>query len=237
MKSYFENRQVDENYYDNFQIPSYLFDVLPSNKSARILDIGCGLGQYIKKLNDLNYTSVLGIDISREAVDICKSNSLNVAQISNIRDFTVLDSERFDFAICSHVLEHLAKHEIIETLLHIRENLLSANGVLVIMVPNAQSLSGTYWAYEDFTHNTLFTAGSLIYVLTAAGFKDIQFLDVSGLSGSNYLSFLIKSVLLFIFRLLQNFKFKITSATFHKPSPVIYTWEIKALASNSKINN
>jgi len=45
------------------------------------------------------------------------------------------------------------------------------------MVPNAQSPVGCYWAYEDFTHTTLFTAGSLYYVLKMAGFKEITFVD------------------------------------------------------------
>ena len=32
-----------------------------------------------------------------------------------------------------------------------------------------------YWAYEDFTHYTLFIAGSLLYVLREAGFTNIEF--------------------------------------------------------------
>ena len=233
LESYFKSRQVDESYYNDFLIPRYLMDVLPKNKNAKILDIGCGLGQYMVKLRELDYTSVLGIDISTEAINICKSKRLNAIQIPNINEFKVLESEKFDFAILSHVLEHLPKDKVIDTLFHIREYLLSKNGFLVIMVPNAQSLSGAYWTYEDFTHNTMFTAGSLLYVLNAAGFKNIHFLDPNGFVGSNYFKTRIKSIFLNLFKSIENLKFKITSSTYHKPSPIIYTWELKAIVSNN----
>lgn len=48
------------------------------------------------------------------------------------------------------------------------------------MVPNAQSYTGAYWRYEDFTHNIMFTAGSSTYVLRSAGFENIEFLDPDG---------------------------------------------------------
>jgi SAM-dependent methyltransferase len=235
LDSYFKSRQVDASYYDDFLIPHYLMDVLPGNKNAKILDIGCGLGQYMVKLRELDYSSVLGIDISTEAINICKSKGLNAMQIRTIDEFKVLESEKFDFAILSHVLEHLPKDNVIDTLFHIREHLLSKNGFLVIMVPNAQSLSGTYWAYEDFTHNTMFTAGSLLYVLKAAGFKNIHFLDPSGFVGNNFFKTRIKSIFLYIFKSIENLKFKITSSTYHKPSPIIYTWELKVIVSNNNI--
>ncbi len=50
-------------------------------------------------------------------------------------------------------------------------------------MPNAQSHTGCYWAYEDFTHNTLFTAGSLLYVLKMAGFAHIEIIDKDALVG------------------------------------------------------
>jgi hypothetical protein len=46
LESYFKSRQVDERCYNHFLISRDLIDVLPK-KSAKILDIGCGLGQYM----------------------------------------------------------------------------------------------------------------------------------------------------------------------------------------------
>lgn len=64
---------------------------------------------------------------------------------------------------------------------YIKETLLTDKGQVFIRVPNAQSNIGCYWAYEDFTHNLLFTAGSLLFVLCSAGFENIKLIDQYGL--------------------------------------------------------
>lgn len=230
IESYFKARQIDLDYYNEFNLPQYLRFQLPENKNSDILDIGCGLGQMLSTLKENGYTSLTGIDISNEAINACRKKDLNVFQINNITDF-VVTGRKYDFIIMSHVLEHLNKNEVISTLSHIRSHLLSDTGKLLIMVPNAQSPTGTYWAYEDFTHNTLFTAGSMIYVLKSAGFDEITFIDQDGLSGSKGLKKMLKKVLLKLFKLSEKLKFKATGATYHQPSPRIYTWELKVLAS------
>ncbi|MBK7370676.1 MAG: hypothetical protein IPJ09_04415 [Saprospiraceae bacterium] len=85
----------------------------------------------------------------------------------------------------SHVLEHIEKINIIDTLITIKSYLLAESGSFVVMVPNAQSVTGAYWMYEDFTHTTLFTSGSIYYVLKSQpknGFqKNILFLESKNL--------------------------------------------------------
>ena len=41
-------------------------------------------------------------------------------------------------------------------------------GILITAVLN--TTTGSYWAFEDFTHETLFTCGSLEYVLSEHSF-------------------------------------------------------------------
>jgi SAM-dependent methyltransferase len=233
--SYFKSRQIDAEYYAQADLPLYLKDQLPANKTSNILDIGCGLGQMLSKFKSYGYTSLTGIDISNEAIAACKANNLNVFKINDITDFNAPE-QKYDFAIMSHVLEHLDKDKVISTLSHIRTNILKDSGELLIMVPNAQSPAGTYWAYEDFTHNTLFTAGSMIYVLKSAGFQSITFIDEDGFYAVKGLKKIIKKGLLNLFKLIEKIKFIAVGATYHKPSPKIYTWELKVLAT-SKIQN
>ena len=54
------------------------------------------------------------------------------------------------------------------------------------MVPNAQAITGAYWRYEDFTHEQLFTTGSLYYVLLDNGFDEIKFLDIYATSNIRF---------------------------------------------------
>jgi len=153
-------------------------------------------------------------------------------QRANIIDFAEQSAEKYELIVMSHVLEHIKKDEIIFTLKGIRNNLLDENGKLCLMVPNAQSNTGSYWAYEDFTHTTLFTTGSILYVLKAAGFNNIKFLDPNGTENSNIILKLIKNTFLPIYRIKKNFWNKITSSSFHRQSPEIFTFELKVLASS-----
>ena len=131
----------------------------------------------------------------------------------------------------NHVLEHLEKESIIEILSKIKEHLLDKDGKLLITVPNAQSNTGCYWAYEDFTHNTLFTAGSIDFVLKSAGFSNISFLDIDGTAGYPLYKKNIKKLFLWLYKKKINFWNRITSSSFHKPSIQIYTYELKVLAN------
>ena len=172
---YFRYRNINPEDYSSFRLPKYLLAVLPEDKDAKILDIGCGFGQVLQGLRNKGYTNIYGMDISNEAVEYCRSAGLNVELSFNLEDYAHKHLNAYDFIVMSHVLEHIEKPQIIDTLSIVRKKLLSENGKLVVMVPNAQSNTDSYWAYEDFTHTTLFTAGSLFYVLKAAGFDTLNF--------------------------------------------------------------
>ena len=48
-------------------------------KSARILDIGCGSGSFLKALSEHGYTEITGIDLSEEQVKL--AHQLGVTQV------------------------------------------------------------------------------------------------------------------------------------------------------------
>ncbi len=131
----------------------------------------------------------------------------------------------------SHVLEHMPKDQIIDTLRHIRMNILNSSGGIAIMVPNGQAYMGCYWAYEDFTHNLLFTAGSLEYVLKCAGFSKIMVLDPYGTSNNPILIRFVRQILVKMYYYWKRFWMKIMGNSYHVPSPVVYTWEVKVIAT------
>jgi len=230
-EAYFQYRGVSPEYYDNYRLPPYFQEALPKEREARILDIGCGFGQMLCALKKQGYRNIEGVDISREACDHCARLGLTVAPIADLESFCKgKPKPEYDLIIMSHVLEHIEKSRIIPTVRSIREGLLVPGGSLLVMVPNAQSNTGCYWAYEDFTHSTLFTAGSLYFVLKASGFGDIKFLDPEGLEGGRLLFRLPKKVFLRYYRARIHFWNLVTNSAFHTPSPQIFTFELKALA-------
>lgn len=200
---------------------------LPKNKDAFILDIGCGVGNFIgdcvvthKRVN------VKGVDISDDAVKYAQSINLPVEKIESIESFAQSASEKYDFILMSHVLEHIDKKSIIGTLRIIKDRLLKDDGVLFIVVPNAQSSTHAYWAYEDFTHTVLFTTGSLIYVLKSAGFS-YDLVDLDSFIGGAPWSNRFRRILLPIYKKLKQFERYITQSYYHQPSPISFAYELK----------
>jgi len=228
---YFSFRNVAPNFYDDYSLPAYLKQVLPKERNAAILDIGCGFGQMLKALQAEGYKNLSGIDVSAEAIEFCSGQGLNVEKIGTISNYCREIRNKYDFIVMSHVIEHIEKHEIIETLRSIRTYLLKEGGRFMVMTPNAQSNTGCYWAYEDFTHTTVFTAGSLFFVLKSAGFKNVEFIDPLGTVGSRPVVKLIKRILIPLYATNMALWNLVTNSSFHRPSPQIFTFEIKAVAS------
>lgn len=229
IKKYFTNRNVDEEYMSNYEIPKYLKSILPEDKNSQVLDIGCGFGYILKSLKSLGYKNLNGIDISDEAVSFCKKNNLEVKQVKSLDEFFVSNTKKYDFVLMTHVIEHIPKDKIIETLKQIK-NTLSENGILYLTTPNAQSNTGSYWMFEDFTHTTIFTPGSIIYVLKSAGFNNVNFIDPADLMRHSFGARILKIFLLKLYKLNKKFWNKVTASSYHKPSPEIYSFEIKVAA-------
>ncbi len=229
--AYFSNRNVTDTSYSDYTLPRYLAPYFTeADKDLAILDIGCGLGQTLGYLKKKGFTNLFGIDINDESIDICKKNGLAVEMVNDTREFALKSGKKFDRIIMSHVLEHIRKEDMIDTLVHIKKYLLKEGGVFLLMVPNAQSYTGSYWRYEDFTHNILFTSGSCIYVLRSAGFTQIDFIDPDGTQHMNPAKRIIIKLLLSYHRFKENCWNKILQTSFHKGSPRIYTFELKVAA-------
>ncbi len=162
-------------------------------------------------------------------IKFCKKSNLHVEELdldNLLNPFNI----KFDVIILSHIIEHIPKYEIINTLSFIKHEFLENNGKLLIAVPNAQSNTNAYWAYEDWTHTTLFTSGSLYYVLRAAGYDNVDFLDIDCTLGGKGIKTVIRKLLLKLYQFNINFWNNVTCSSYHKPSQQIFSYEIKCRA-------
>jgi len=226
--SYFDLRNVQAYEYEDYELPFYLKKIfLNLSPTSRILDYGCGFGQLLDALKKSGFSNICGADIDGQALEV----SGKIHQVYDCREIGWVNelTNSFDLIIMSHVLEHFPKDEMISRLIQIR-TLLKDNGKIVIMVPNAQSNTGAYWAYEDFTHHYLFTSGSIYYVLKAAGFSKVDFIDIDCLEGLKPSKKLVRKLFLSLYRMNFNFWNRITASSFHRPSPQIFSYEIKVSA-------
>lgn len=123
-------------------------------------------------------------------------------------------------------MEHFPKDNAIVILAKLRD-VLKPGGGIIVTVPNAQSHTGAYWAYENFTHYTMFTSGSLYYVFRFAGFRDVAFLHTDCLE--DWLQEVFRKILLKFYRINYIFWNKVTDSSTHIASLLIFSCEVKAL--------
>lgn len=79
-------------------------DPLNIDKTAKILDLGCGPGYFLKAMRDRGYQDVLGLTLGTQDLTLCQSQGLRVDK----RDMNFLSErdESIDLLWCRHSLEH-----------------------------------------------------------------------------------------------------------------------------------
>lgn len=119
--------------------PDYILTGLVkySNRNAVIVDIGCGRGELLQRLNRLGYSKTFGFDpYAPLRNDV---NNMTRGGVSDARD--VLGPASCDVVIMNHVLEHVQDQQgIIASV----SDILKDGGVCIVRVP-IQS-----WAYRKF---------------------------------------------------------------------------------------
>lgn len=227
---YFGARGLNSQIYSTEPLSNIYKSILPKNQTARILDYGCGQGVFLMQLQNAGYTNIFGADILKPRVNELNERGLQVTMTDGSPEDISKLPKGFDLIVLSHVLEHFPKNHILPALTALR-SLLSPTGKLFVAVPNAQSATGPYWAYEDYTHSTLFTAGSLLHYLELAGFHRVELIDPYGIMNLPFWKKRVRLFLRSIFLLKTHLWNLATDSHFHRPSPQIFTYDIKALAS------
>ena len=152
-------------------------ELFPSDKSIRILDMGCGIGGFVKVFLDRGYLNVEGIDVSSESVSI--ANHFGIAQVHKgeiIDSLKIKDDNSFDIILYLDVLEHITRHETL-CILNETYRILRPGGKVIIHAPNAEGVFGSRIRYSDITHEMAFTEKSLGQMMTYAGFTSFTCLE------------------------------------------------------------
>jgi cyclopropane fatty-acyl-phospholipid synthase-like methyltransferase len=150
----------------------YLRKWLPVAKDARIIDLGCGEGRVIYLLQQMGYTNVEGVDISKSQLKIAQQVSENVTQadiLKHLKDST----KKYDLILSFDVIEHLQKSEALE-FLELCHTQLNDHGRLILQTPNASSPFFGDVRYGDFTHELSFTPRLLTQLVYRTGFEGAE---------------------------------------------------------------
>jgi cyclopropane fatty-acyl-phospholipid synthase-like methyltransferase len=154
----------------------WYYDCLPSDREARILDIGCGDGKFLFFLKQKGYLRMEGIELSAELADIASRKvGCTVHAVLDTLSFLSRHRQSYNTIAMNDVLEHIPKEETIRFLAAIKAAL-APGGNLVVNVPQVSGLTSLYCRYNDFTHQVVFTEMSLKQVLLLGGFRQVRFI-------------------------------------------------------------
>lgn len=147
---------------------------LPERKDARILEIGFGMGQFLRFLKEQGYTNYEGIEVSQEMFDfVAQHESGAVTLVNDIATFLQERRDTYDVIVFNDVIEHMEKAQIIPNLEVIRQSL-TDEGYVLIKTNNVAAVTGARMRFEDFTHEWSFTPYSLRQALRVAGYVRVS---------------------------------------------------------------
>jgi 2-polyprenyl-3-methyl-5-hydroxy-6-metoxy-1,4-benzoquinol methylase len=164
---------------------------LKHSQRARLLDIGCGSGQFIAFMRDLGWV-VTGVEPDQDAV--CAANELfGVKVLQGYPENINFPEGVFDAITMNHVIEHISDPARV---LRLCTRFLVPGGQIIIVTPNTSSLGhvrfGRDWrGLEPPRHIYLYNPKSIRKLAETAGLKvqdvrtvakgAIYFLTLSGL--------------------------------------------------------
>lgn len=130
----------------------------PDRKQIKILEIGCSGGPLLKLLSSQGYSQIFGVDISKQAIRLCKKRGLKKVFLMNgVKP--EFDSEEFDLIIASDVLEHIRDDDKA-----VKEwvRILKKGGLIICFVPARKIL----WSKhdEDNEHYRRYTKKGLEFI-------------------------------------------------------------------------
>jgi SAM-dependent methyltransferase len=147
---------------------------LPSDRTARIVDLGCGPGALLYFLEQAGYRNVAGVDVSEEQIAVAARLGISSASCATLEDFLAAQGDAsVDAVLAIDILEHFTRPEIMEMLAAVHR-VLKPGGRCVAHVPNSDGLFGMRIRYGDFTHELALNPSSARQVFRVAGFREVR---------------------------------------------------------------
>jgi len=124
---------------------------MPEDHSAKILELGCGRGQFLHFLHSEGYTDVVAIDLDPEHINQCHGFGYKVS-LADMNNFipTCRDAT-FDLVVMNDLIEHIAREDAVKLLDTIRKKV-KPGGRLFIKTCNCNNPLGMATFFSDFTH-------------------------------------------------------------------------------------
>jgi 2-polyprenyl-3-methyl-5-hydroxy-6-metoxy-1,4-benzoquinol methylase len=167
-----------------FAVNDYYYGhLLPEDKSAQILDVGCGDGNFVYYLQQSGYAHAGGIDLSAEQIELGQKLGIGGLELASLASYLPGRGEAYDCIIAKDVVEHLTRQEAFEALQLIAAAL-KPGGSFIMQVPNGQGLFYTSIFYGDYTHEMAYTFQTVRQLFLNTGFSRAECFPVNPYPGT-----------------------------------------------------
>jgi cyclopropane fatty-acyl-phospholipid synthase-like methyltransferase len=141
-----------------------------------VLELGCGNGLFLRFLTNQGVKDFIGVDGDPRIIEEIPTELVPFIHIYDFDDFFISEvaNRRVDGLVLFDVLEHFTPNDA-ASLLKSVSNLLSKDGRIVIRVPNMASPLALGVQYNDVTHQTAFSPGSIRQVASVAELETVAF--------------------------------------------------------------
>jgi SAM-dependent methyltransferase len=149
-------------------------------KCSRVLDIGCGRGEFLEILKEQGIGGI-GVDSDPDMITYCRSRQLAVEQSDALAYLETLEDKSLDGIFIDQVIEHLEPDYLIR-LLALCYQKLKIGYYLIVETVNPLSFSSFVNFYIDLTHKRPVHPETLQYLFNVSGFREWEKRFVSPVS-------------------------------------------------------
>jgi SAM-dependent methyltransferase len=149
---------------------------MPEDKSARIYEVACGTGIFLRWARTAGWSAVTGSDIAAADVELARLSGAPVDQHDSLKALGDAPSESLDAIIAINFIEHIPKDVFME-FLSISYRVLRPGGRLIVRAPNGDSPLVGLNLFNDVTHVWAYTTTAYRSLAGMAGFESVEFKD------------------------------------------------------------
>lgn len=141
------------------------------SKIGKILDIGCGKGNFLREFSKkFPLWKLTGVEVSENALEFAKKRLSKAKLIEGLFDPKKIN-QKFDLIVSLGVLEHVENP--VEFLKSISE-CLNENGVIFFDVPNFKLNPADLFVFDHLSH---FTKETILNLLRQSGLEPVQIIE------------------------------------------------------------
>ena len=165
-----------------------------SSLEMKVLDIGCGRGEWLSKCSELGF-DCSGIEINPLMADLCIERGFQVYNDDALNVLSTLPEDEFNIVSLFHVIEHISNNEI-ENIFKECQRILCPDGVLILETPSIDNITVSSRSfYLDPTHINQINPDGVVFKLEYLGFDSAKYFFINSGQFENENPFSMKKIL------------------------------------------